>query len=1034
MKNRKQVSYSLQLMIQLQKLSSRDRQGGYALLMASVMSILIFSMLTVYMFSSRISKSTTNAIVDAGSTFYAAEFGLNSRANDMRTKIGNFSRPTGVSPTDTSAANAPVGAKVASMMASCIGNNNALKGSGDFACIEDSSNYAESVTSGSRQERRTSNNVKYKTFSFVQDLNPPTVALTIIPANNNFAGLRASDYQYRVYSTALKQADGSSDVSAQAMLQMQFVNRFIPIFQFAAFYEGDMEIFPGAGMRIDGPIHSNASILLAPSQGLTLNGRISYVTNIFRSLRFTSPYVAGTRSIYIAGGGPYPQAAATAANCTGTGSPGATTELPAGAPAALGCLSSVDAWGTGPFPIPMSPQIIAASNNAINQTGVLRLPPSGFLSKVQTNGAPGTYYDKADLRLDFDPCNSTSPCDANNPKFNITRMNQSGNTPTLIEDFSATAGLRESLQKPVMLNITNDVATNQGLSEVVRLCPRLDGNPGEPAATLADYSSAMPPLSQPALAALAALPELNNATNGLANRVKLKTALQKAIIMTSYNDPSIAFAQTKVAISTTGLLSTHIQLALDNAQIRSATASPITAARLTAIKNAVTNATPNQIAALNTNSLTANINGGCFLPTPIQMLRNQVDRKETATRTAGNNTMYILQSNIKSLTVWNRDGVYGDISTPSARTSLLNSLTLSSANDKLFTKRAISTLAAVDQFANLNTKDNPSVNVPGANCDYDCLGLGAADGVRSAVATATTQGGMVWHYSLINRNAPYDYLSNPAPASPGVAVRTNARGRSLYGFALSGGARLPGALTIASDQAIYIQGDYNNPSSYPAGTAPPGAAIPNPDPLDIGALDPLSARTTTANPPSKEKRPAAIMGDSAIALSNSCSDTSFRLDCLRNFTALFPAAPQPVKGTAQANAEMPIASDTVVRAAILAGTEATNLGTTPVENASGLNNHVGFRENWNAKTFKYRGSLVSKGIPSEYNGVFVAGCLAQNCTGGAQYITTYFSPPTRNFGFETDFNSIDGLPPLTPNVNLLIQRVYKRDYDPLNRG
>jgi hypothetical protein len=1044
MKNKKKVSYSLQLMIHLQKLSSKEKQSGYALLMVSVMSILIFSMLTVYLFSSKISQSTTDAMIDSGSTFYAAEFGLNRRANDMRTKVGNFSRPSGSSPTDSSPVGSPLGTRIASMMASCLGSNNALKGTGDLACTESSTAYSESEITGSADKfssgLRTDPNVRYKTFSFVQDITPAPVTLTIIPARDNFAGLRSTDYQYRVYSTALKQANGSTDVSAQSMLQMQFTDRFIPIFQFAAFYEGDMEIFPGAGMRIDGPIHSNANILLAPSQGLTLNGNVTYTGLIYRSLRFTSPYTAGTRSIYVAGGGPYPNSPATAANCTGAGAPGATTALPAGAPAALGCMSAVDAWGAGPFPIPISAADLTASNNSINRTGTLRLPPSGFLSKVQTNGTPGTYHDKADLRVDFDPCNSTSPCDVNNPRFNITRMNQTGGTPVIVEDFSTTIGLRESLQKPVMVNIANNISNNQGLSEVVRLCPKLDGSPGEPVATLAGYSSAMPQVTPvtsatAALIALVALPELDSSTNGVANRSRVKVALQKAIIMTDANDPSLTFTQIKQPIADT--LRTNFRTALDNAGLVDTVGNPLTTARLATVKTTITGASSgvgpssSQIAALNINIATAptvNINGGCFLPAPMQMIRNQIDRKERATRTAGNNTLYILQSNIKSLTAWNRYGVYGD-GTPPAQAALLASPTLLSADDKLFTKKTTASLAAVDQFANLNAKDNPAINVAGANCDYDCLGLGAADGVRSSVAEATSQGGMVWHYSLINRNAPYNYPSNPAPASPAVAVRTNALGRSLYGFAFSGGARLPGALTIASDQAVYVQGDYNNPSSYPGGIAPPATTIPNPDPLDMGALDPLFPRTAAANPPSKEKRPAAIMGDSAVILSNNCSDANFKLDCLRDFTAGSATIPAPAKGTTAANAQMPVATPTVVRAAILSGTEATNLGAAPVENASGLNNHIGFRENWNGITFKYRGSLVSKGIPSEFNGTFRAGCLFAGC-----YNTTYFFPPFRDFGFDTDFNNVDGLPPLTPNVNLLIQRVYKRDYDSLNRS
>jgi hypothetical protein len=1040
MKTKKEVSYSLQLLIQLQKLSRSKRESGYALLMASMISILIFSMLTVYLFSTRLTKATTNAMIDSGSTFYAAEFGLNKRANDMRSKIGSFSRPTGASPTDTSASGSSTGIRIASMMAKCISGTVAQQGSGDFACRQDSTAYKESkITEKDGQTSSsftTSANVNYNTFSFVQDITPATVALTTIPANNNFAGLKSTDYQYRVYSTAVKQANSSeANIQAQAMLQMQFIDRFIPIFQFAAFYEGDMEVFPGTTTRIDGPIHSNASIYLAPSEGLTLNGNVTYVNDIFRSLRFSSPYTPGLRTIHFAGGGPYPNAPASSTRCTGTNGPGAASALLAGAPAALGCMNAIPAWGTGTFPIRISAADITASNGAINRTGVLRLPPSGFLSKT------GTYHEKADLRVDFDPRNAT-------PTFNITRMEQSGAAPATIEDFSSTPGLIDSLRKPVMVNLAHNITTNQGLSEVVRLCPKLDGSAGEPivttTATATNYSAAMPSTA-PALSNLVALTELSNPTTGVANRGRVKMALQKAIIMTAPTHGSLTFTAINQAINTdtsTGSLNENFMEALNNAGLVDASGSSLTPARLTSVKDIIKVTQPSHIAALNINSATAATtitNGGCFLPAPMQILNNQIDRKERPTRTdpAEPTTMFILQSNIKSLTAWNRDGVYGDATTPAAITTLLASSTLQSADNKLFTKKLASSLAVVDQFANLNTKNNPNTNVTGANCDYDCLGLGSVDGVRSPTATATSQGGMVWHYSLINRSAPYAYASNPAPASPAVATRTNTAGLSLYGFAFSGGARLPGALTIASDQAIYIQGDYNNPSSYPGGIAPTTTAIPDPDPLDIGTLDPLFLRTTTTNPPSREKRPAALMGDSAIILSNNCSSRNFTLDCLRDFTATEGTIPAPAKGTTAANDEMPVAISTVVRAAILSGTEATNMTTTPRENASGLTNHVGFRENWLGQTFKYRGSLVSKGIPSEFNGLFRPGCSTTNSSGittACYDNTTYFYPPARNFGFETDFNSIDGLPPLTPNVNLLIQKVYKRDYDSQNRS
>jgi hypothetical protein len=966
MKTKKEVSYSLQLLIQLQKLSSRTRDSGFALLMASVMSILIFSMLTIYLFSSRLSRSTSNAMIDAGSTFYAAESELNKRANDMRSKIGNFSRPSGTTPYSSVSTTAPVGQQIAAMMQSCINppaTSAAVpfpRGSGDFTCVQNDTVYSESVITGSFGSKQSTNissglntsaNIKYKSYSFVQDLSPATIALTIIPPNNNFAGLRATDYTYRVYSTAIKQADNSSDVSAQSMLQMQFTDRFIPIFQFAAFYNGNLEITSSPPMTITGPVHSNSSIYLAPGNLLTFNGNVTYVNSINRSLLNQSTHQNSGSLISFNGGSGYPDAPAT---CNSI---------------AAACVNGAQAW-TGPtYPIPISANDLARTNGSVAQTQTLRLPPGGFLSKQIGTTPAGVYWNKADLRVDFDPLNATRPT------FNISRMNQDNDPATTIENFSA--NVIDSLQKPVMLRLrptTNAAETTKRFSEVIRLCPKLDGTPGEPANVAAAIPTAVP-------AALNALTQLE--------KNAVVAALQLAIAQTSPTDVSLTFNKMQAPATGTGAgqLKTNFTNAL---------ATALASASATTRTNIV-NTNLNDIAALSTTgsgstSMAGGANGssgGCFLPPPMQITQ-QYDKREGNIR---NGNMWILQSNIKSLTAWNRDGVYG--------TGLLP------ASDKLFAKRDPATLAAADQ---LPDNDN-TVNVSGANCDYDCLGFGSVDGTRnsSGVSATTTQGGLVWHFSLINRNAPYNYASNPSDpnATPPVVVnRNNAQGVSQYGFAFSGGARLPGPLTVVSDQAMYIQGDYNNPRSTP------GVIDPN-DPLDRNSTATTANRVNGAggvNPAEREKRPASILGDSAIVLSNSCFDNNFKINCLLNLPF----------------STMNTASSTVIRAAVLAGTEAT---VSAAETSGGLNNFLSFRESWNGFTIKYRGSMVSKGIPTEFNGPFLPGC-AGACGG----TFTYFYPPSRDFGFDTDFNTVQGLPPLTPNVNILIQRVYKRDYDATNRN
>src|ERR1019366_5978538 len=54
----------------------------------------------------------------------------------------------------------------------------------------------------------------------------------------------------------------------------------IPLFQFAIFYQNDMEICPGAPMTIGGFVHGNASIYLNPGSGLTFSTNVSAVLKV----------------------------------------------------------------------------------------------------------------------------------------------------------------------------------------------------------------------------------------------------------------------------------------------------------------------------------------------------------------------------------------------------------------------------------------------------------------------------------------------------------------------------------------------------------------------------------------------------------------------------------------------------------------------------------------------------------------------------------------------------------------------------------
>jgi hypothetical protein len=112
-----------------------------------------------------------------------------------------------------------------------------------------------------------------------------------------------------------------------------------------------------------------------------------------------------------------------------------------------------------------------------------------------------------------------------------------------------------------------------------------------------------------------------------------------------------------------------------------------------------------------------------------------------------------------------------------------------------------------------------------------------------------------------------------------------------------------------SDQAIYVQGDYNSVS----------------------------------------KIPAAVMADSINVLSNAWAD-----------------------GNSAAAISSRVASSTIINSAFLAGTDSTGgvegAGGQNGYYNGGLENYPRFHENWSGKVLTYRGSFVSLGTPLHVNG------------------------------------------------------------------
>ena len=176
--------------------------------------------------------------------------------------------------------------------------------------------------------------------------------------------------------------------------------------------------------------------------------------------------------------------------------------------------------------------------------------------------------------------------------------------------------------------------------------------------------------------------------------------------------------------------------------------------------------------------------------------------------------------------------------------------------------------------------------------------------------------------------------------------------------------------TLATNNAIYVKGDFNADGSFATGT-----------------------ETAPDNPLSPEP-PVALAADSITILSD-----QWNFAKSKNSTSDRPA------------------EDTEVNTALITGIAITNKGGDTNMASGGTHNFPRFLENWSNKKFLYRGSLVA---------------LFESEIANQTVSTSYYSPPIRLWGFYDQFAK-GNYPPGTPNVRsfrrLDFRFIDKAEYD-----
>lgn len=229
-------------------MTKSSNQSGLALLSVLFLLALMASLIGAYMIVAQTELALAKSSRNSQSGFNAAEAGLNIRAEQLRQVFLDFDLPEGTSPTSVT---------------DC---DNGILGTGDYAC--------EDYTFGN----------KHSATTYVEeDANNPRT--TVIPPGETFAGLSAIEYRYNVRSIGR-----NSNESNEAILDLTFQSRKVPLFQFMIFFEEDLEVFNGAVMTMDGPVHTNGDMYIGTQSGGTTNytGQVTIAGEFYRGLKSVS--------------------------------------------------------------------------------------------------------------------------------------------------------------------------------------------------------------------------------------------------------------------------------------------------------------------------------------------------------------------------------------------------------------------------------------------------------------------------------------------------------------------------------------------------------------------------------------------------------------------------------------------------------------------------------------------------------------------------------------------------------------------------
>jgi hypothetical protein len=116
--------------------------------------------------------------------------------------------------------------------------------------------------------------------------------MVVTNLDSQYAGLYGLVYSATLRSSA---RPIGSTFNIPAAVEQDFQLASIPIFQFAIFYSMDLEINPGARMKVTGKVHSNANLYCAPVVGLEFQDTVGCVGRYYDTRNSNDPLYGSSK-------------------------------------------------------------------------------------------------------------------------------------------------------------------------------------------------------------------------------------------------------------------------------------------------------------------------------------------------------------------------------------------------------------------------------------------------------------------------------------------------------------------------------------------------------------------------------------------------------------------------------------------------------------------------------------------------------------------------------------------------------------------